>query len=190
MARRIVLKPHLSSAELEQRYRGAHDPVERSHLQMLWLLSQGHSGVQVAHMVGYSAVWVREVAKRYNQSGVEAVGDGRRHNPGGQFFLSGEQQEELRQAIVQGVTPEGGVWNSRAVAKWIAHATGRAVKAVHVQRGWEYLRRLGLSPQVPRPRHLKADEAAQEEFKKNTRSSRASPERAASPRGGGGVGLR
>lgn len=184
------MEPHLSSSELEQRYRGAHDPVERSHFQMLWLLSQGHSGVQVSQVVGYSAVWVREVARRYNQGGVEAVGDRRRHNPGGQFFLSPGQQEELRQAIAGGAPPQGGVWNSRAVAQWIAQATGRPVEAVHVQRGWEYLRRLGLSPQVPRPRHVKADLEAQEQFKKNTRPGSGAPARAA-PRGGaGGVGLR
>jgi hypothetical protein len=34
------------------------------------------------------------------------------------------------------------------------------------QRGWEYMRKLGNSPKVPRPRHKKANKAEQEAFKK------------------------
>ena len=40
-----VLERHadLSTAELGQRYRAARQPIERSHLQIVWLLSQGRS---------------------------------------------------------------------------------------------------------------------------------------------------
>jgi hypothetical protein len=38
MPAHISLSPHLSSAELEQRYRAAKEPNERSWWQMLWLL--------------------------------------------------------------------------------------------------------------------------------------------------------
>jgi transposase len=49
------------------------------------------------------------------------------------------------------------------VAQWIETNTGRKV---HPQRGWEYLKRLNYSKRVLRPRHAKADPAAQEAFKK------------------------
>jgi hypothetical protein len=39
MPKTIKLEPHLSSEELENRYRKAHDPVLRSHYQILWLIS-------------------------------------------------------------------------------------------------------------------------------------------------------
>jgi hypothetical protein len=39
-------------------------------------------------------------------------------------------------------------------------------KPVHPQRGGDYLRLLDYTPQVPRPRHHKADAEAQEVFKK------------------------
>ena len=55
MPRQIHLHPHLSVAELEHRYRSAHDPNERTWWQILWLLSQGHAAVDVAHMTSYSA---------------------------------------------------------------------------------------------------------------------------------------
>ena len=49
------------------------------------------------------------------------------------------------------------------MARWIFVHTGRKV---HPQRGWEYLKRLGYSKRVLRPRHAKTDAAAQEAFKK------------------------
>jgi hypothetical protein len=38
MPKTIKLEPHLSSEELENRYRKARDPVLRSHYQILWLI--------------------------------------------------------------------------------------------------------------------------------------------------------
>ncbi len=55
MARHLHLQPHLSVAELERRYRAAHDPNERSWWQILWLLSQGHTAVAVSAVTSYSA---------------------------------------------------------------------------------------------------------------------------------------
>ncbi len=52
--------------------------------------------------------------------------------------------------------------------QWILARTGRNV---HPQRGWEYLTRLGYSKRILRPRHAKADAAAQEAFKKNSQST-------------------
>ena len=171
MPRRITLQPHLSADELAQRYRKAADPVERSHFQILWQLAQGHTSEQVAQSTGYTRLWIGQIAKRYNQEGPDALGDRRRSNPGGKFLLSPEQQAALRQALGS-PAPEGSLWSCRAVADWIAQATGRQVSP---QRGWDYLRLLGLSPQVPRPRHYKADKDAQETFKKNTGRSRRWP---------------
>jgi hypothetical protein len=42
----------LSAAELGQRYRAARSPVERSHLQIVWLLSQGRGEREVAQVTG------------------------------------------------------------------------------------------------------------------------------------------
>jgi Winged helix-turn helix len=43
---------------------------------------------------------------------------------------------------------------------------GRTGRTIHPQRGWEYLKRLDFSLQVPRPPHHKADPAQQELFKR------------------------
>ena len=46
MPKYVSLTAHLSPEELEQRYRKVTEPVERSHLQMIWLLAeaQAHQG--------------------------------------------------------------------------------------------------------------------------------------------------
>jgi hypothetical protein len=43
---------------------------------------------------------------------------------------------------------------------------GRTGRAIHPQRGREYLKRLGFSLQMPRPRHHKADSGDPELFKR------------------------
>ncbi len=44
MPKRITIAAHLSKDELERRYRGAKDPIERSHYQIIWLLASGRLG--------------------------------------------------------------------------------------------------------------------------------------------------
>ena len=104
--------------------------------------------------------------RRYNQDGPQALGDRRHHNPGGTFLLSPEQQVQLHQALDE-PPPDGGLWSGPKVARWIYRQLGRQVP---LQRGWEYLKRLNYSQRVLRPRHAKADPAAQEDFKKSSPS--------------------
>ena len=47
---------------------------------------------------------------------------------------------------------------------WIAQRNG--LEKVHVQRGFEYLRKLRYSPRVPRPENASADASEKEAFKK------------------------
>jgi transposase len=162
MARKLTLAPHLSVDELQQRYRGAEDPVARSHWQILWLLAQGLPTAEVARVTSYGVRWIQEVARRYRDGG-PAVADGRRHgNPGAAPLLDATLQAQLQEALT-GPAPDGGLWTCRWVARWMSEALGRPVSE---QRGWEWLRRLGFTPQQPRPRATRADPVAQEAFKK------------------------
>ena len=113
---------------------------------------------------------MREVARRYREGGPAGLGDRRHANPGAAPLLTAEQREELR-AAPAGPAPDGGLWTCRKVAGWIGARAGRAVAEA---RGWECLRRLGVSPQRPRPREPRADPAAQAAFKKGG-SPRPSP---------------
>src|SRR5919202_2692832 len=146
MPKTIKLEPHLGSKELENRYRKAKDPVERSHYQILWLISQGKPTTRVMEATGYPRGWIQQLARRYNSDGPEALGDRRHQNPGARdrALLTTDQQEELREALIK-PPPDGGMWNSRKVGEWIERRTGRVVSQKK-QRGWEYLK-AGVQPE-------------------------------------------
>ena len=166
MPKRLELSPHASTEELERRYRKAKDPVERSHHQIVWLLSQSRTTEEVCEVTGYSPGWVRRIARRYNERGVEGLGDRRHANPGARerALLDEEGQAQLREALL-GSPPGGGMWSGPKVARWIARRNG--LEKVHVQRGFEYLRKVGMSPQLPRPSNAQgADDSQREAFKK------------------------
>jgi transposase len=170
MPKRLELSPHASTEELEDRYRRAKDSVERSHLQIVWLLSEGRSTREVCEVTGYSPGWGRQIARRYNERGVEGLGDRRHANPGARerALLDEEGEAELREALF-GPPPGGGMWSGPKVARWIARRKG--LEKVHVQRGFEYLRKVRYSPQVPRPSNAQgADSSEKEAFKKDSPS--------------------
>lgn len=162
MPRCLAVAPHPSRDDLERRYRQSHDPVERSHWHMLWLVGCGHHCPAVAALVGYSEDWVRTIVHRYNAEGPTGVMDRRRANPGARPLLTPELREALRQALAT-PPPDGGLWTSPKVAAWMAARLGRSVAK---QRGWEALQALGFTLHQPRPQATTADPAAQEAFKK------------------------
>ena len=43
-----TIKAHLPSCELEARYKGAADPIAKSHFHALWLLSLGYEVDEIA----------------------------------------------------------------------------------------------------------------------------------------------
>jgi transposase len=158
------------SSRLERLYREAKNSVLRTHLLMVWRMSVGDSIREVAEMVGYSEKWVREVARRYESEGVEGLGDRRHGNPGAKerALLDEEGQAQLREALLEESPPGGGMWSGPKVARWIEQRTG--LEKVHAQRGWEYMRKVGMSPQVPRPSNAQgADASEREAFKKSLR---------------------
>src|SRR5215211_2659125 len=171
MPKRIELSPHATTEELENRYRKAKDPVERSHHQIVWLLSEGKRTEEVSEVTGYSPGWVRKIARRYDERGANALGDRRHSNPGAkQRALLDEAGEEELLVALAGAPPAwvgGGMWSGPKVALWIAKRNG--LGKVHLQRGFEYLKKAGYSPQVPRPANARAEDSEKEAFKKVSR---------------------
>ncbi len=161
----LDLVAHLSTAELGQRYRAARDRVARSHLQIVWLFSQGRDERDVAAVTGYSGRWLAEIVRRYNEEGPDGLGDRRARNAGAKPLLDEEGEAALKAALAE-PPRDGGLWTGPKVAAWMGARLGQKVWP---QRGWDYLRRLEHSLQVPRPRHAEAASAEEQALYKKAR---------------------
>ena len=160
MQRHIRLEQHLAVHELERHYRAAKEPHERSWYQILWLLARGQTAREVAVSTGYSPYWIGQIAKRCNTEGPAGMTNRQyTHSHRASPLLSDEQLAEA----VRGPAPEGNYWLGRMVAAWISAKLGRPIS---MQLGWAYLVRLDGMRRKPRPRHVCADPAQQEAFKK------------------------
>ena len=160
MPARLRLADHLSPDTLFTHYQSAQPPVARSHWQVLWMVSQGWRTEDISGAIGYTPTWIRKLVGRYNEGGVEAMGDRRTHNAGADPLLSAEDEAALRE-VLQSAPADGDAWSGPLVARWMSERVGREVSRI---RGWEALRRLGYTPQRPRPHHDRADPEAQASF--------------------------
>ena len=152
---RLPIVPHLSHDEIAHRSRACRSGIEKTHWQALWLLtrpSDPPGPAEVAAVVGLSAGWVRALSKRWNAEGPDGLADRRAVTNGGHSKLATEQQVELWAALQQ-PPPDGGLWTGPKVAAYVRDRWGVTVAQ---QTGWKWLRGLGFSLQVPRPRHPEA----------------------------------
>ena len=178
MARpRLPIVLHLSAEEVACRYRACRSGLEKTHWQVLWLLTRPESPLspaQAADQVGLTAGWARSLLKRWNAEGPDGLADRRAAKNGGKPKLSAGQRAELFAAL-QGPPPDGGLWTGPKVA---AHVRDRWGVAVAKQTGWGWLKGLGFTLQVPRPRNPgAASDAEQGEWKRRPGRAygRASP---------------
>ena len=178
MARtRLPIVPHLTPEHIYRRYRACRTGVEKTHWQLLWLLTrpeQPLAPAQAAAQVGLTAVWARAVLKRWNADGPAGLADRRAGTNGGRGKLTTDQQIDLWAALQQ-PPPDGGLWTGPKVA---GYARDRWGVSVGKPTGWRWLRGLGFSPQVPRPCHPKAASAAEQQAWKRGHGSvdcRAAP---------------
>ena len=141
---------------------------QRLRWQVIFLAHQGQSRVEIAQTVGYSGRWVLPLVALYSRNGPEFVIIAPHKSRGPQAMMTPLIRAELECVLEQPVPDSlgGGLWNGVKVAAWLS---ARVDKTVARQRGHEALRSLGYSCQSPRPRprHVKADDAQQEAFKKS-----------------------
>ncbi len=163
MPKKVSLSQHLSTQELLNRYRNASKIIEKSHYQVIWLLSTGKTIKQVAETTNYTQTWIYQLINRYNEQGEEGLGDLRASNLGKEALLNDLEQAQLHQVLTNPAA-DGGLWNGRKVAEWMSEVTGKKVSRM---RGWEYLKQMEYSLKVPRPEHDEISLAEQQSWKKN-----------------------
>lgn len=138
------IEPHLTIEELKVRYRQARDTTEARRWHLLQLVASGWTIKQSADVVGLNYDYAKEIIRRYNREGPSSIKNRSRERqpPVAKSLLTSMQQQELKEAL-QGPAPDGGAWSGPKVAEWIAQKTGR--HHVWPQRGWDYLKRLGMN---------------------------------------------
>lgn len=140
MPPKVELHPHLTLQELKVRYRQATSISEARRWQLLHLVAQNWTIKRAAQAVDLNYDYAKEIVRRYNQGGPEAILSRTcQHKVSARSLLTIEQQQELQQ-LLQQPAADGGEWSGPKVAQWIAEKTGRS--HVWPQRGWDYLRRL------------------------------------------------
>jgi transposase len=130
----------------------------------LALVLEGASREAAARCAGMDRQTLRDWVHRYNAEGIEGLRDRRR--PGPRPRLTPGQEAELVAAVERGPDPDrdGVVRWRRVDLKALIEA--RFGVRLHERSVGKVLRRLGFARLSVRPKHPKADEAAQAAFKK------------------------
>jgi transposase len=130
------------------------------------LVLEGVNRRTAAETCGMDRQTLRDWVHRYNAEGLTGLAN--RPSPGRRSRLSEDQKAELADWVDAGPDPEhDGVvrWRRRDLQRRIEREFG---VVMHERSVGKQLRALGLRRLVPRPKHPKADPAAQEAFKKTS----------------------
>src|SRR5262245_6652399 len=155
---RLPVVRHATANQARAKYRACRRPIEKTRWHAVWLLlraDQPRTPAQVAELVGLSVITVRDVLHRWNDRGPAGLADRRASNRG-RPRLTDDQRAALFAALKKR-PPDGGLWSGPKVA---AYVRDRWAVAVCPQTGWQWLKDLGFTLQVPRPRHPKAADQA------------------------------
>jgi transposase len=185
-----VTRKEPGAAELRREAGRCRDARAARRMLALALVLEGGSRAEAARAAGMDRQTLRDWVHRYNAEGLAGLSDRRR--PGPRPRLSPEQEAELATAVEQGPDPDrDGVVRWRRV-DLRALIEARFAVRLHERTVGKVLRRLGLARLSVRPRHPKADEAAQEAFKKASPSwyARRCPSAPAASRSRSGSGTR
>lgn len=189
-ANRLSVTPHLPLSDIRTRYKACANGKERARWHVIFLVARGSSAEDAAMVLGYSVAWACGIVRAWNERGPDGLCDGHASVPGGRpALLTIKEQQELLRVVHEERPPDGGLWTGPKIARWIQQKTGKELPAKGT--GWNYLVRLGLSIQRPRPRHIQAaPETARTVWKKNARGvhgdHRRAPSRQARASVGGG----
>src|SRR3954453_18136746 len=159
-----VTRKEPGAAELRREARRCRDAKAARRMLALALVLEGSSRAEAGRGAGMDRQTLRDWVHRYNAEGLAGLSDRRRAGP--RPRLTPEQEAELVTAVEQGPDPDrDGVVRWRRVDLQ-ALIEARFTVRLHERSVGEVLPRLGSARLSVRPKHPKADAAAQEAFKK------------------------
>lgn len=115
----------------------------------------------VLNITKYTVPTAHRIGQRYHQLGLVGLQDGRHQNQGAPRVLTVDEQQRVAARLHEDFQ-HGIVWEGKQLQAWILKEFG---KEVYLGRTYEFMRAAGLSPQQPRPQHVKGDPVVQEAFK-------------------------
>src|SRR6201989_1214282 len=159
-----VTRKEPGAVELRREAGRCRDARAARRMLALALVLEGFSREDAARAAGMDRQTLRDWVHRYNEEGLAGLRAGRRAGPSPR--LTPEQEAELEGVVERGPDPDrDGVVRWRRVDLKALIETRFAVR-LHERSVGKVLRRLGFARISVRPRHPKADEAAQAAFKK------------------------
>lgn len=162
----LIVGDKATVARLAERLKVANSHSEYQRIQCVLIRATlGSSAREIAQLLGWSTATVHVMHSRWAKEG-DAVFEVRRRGGRHHQHLSPEQEQALLAPFVQRARA-GGMLNVSEIAQAYQDRTGKQVAPSTIYR---LLDRHGWRKVVPRPRHPKADVAAQEAFKKTAPS--------------------
>src|SRR6476619_2521036 len=159
-----ITRRELGAGDLRREAGRCRDARAARRMLALALVPEGASREEAARAAGMDRQTLRDWVHRYNEEGLAGLHD--RHRSGRKPRLTPGQEAELVTAVEQGPDPDrDGVVRWRRVDLQALIEARFAVR-LHERSVGKVLRRLGFSRVSVRPRHPKADEAAQAAFEK------------------------
>src|ERR687883_211416 len=159
-----ITRRELGADELRREAARCRDAKAARRMLALALVLEGGSREAAARAAGMDRQTLRDWVHRYNEEGLVGLRD--RPRSGRKPRLTPDQEAELAAAVERGPDPDrDGVVRWRRVDLKALIETRFAVR-LHERSVGKVLRRLGFARLSVRPKHPKADEAAQEAFKK------------------------
>ena len=162
-----VTRRDLTAAELRSEAGRARDARAARRMLALALVLEGADRTSAARICGMDRQTLRDWVHRYNAEGLAGLAN--RRAPARPRQLAPAQMAALAAWVEAGPDPErDGVvrWRRRDLQRRIAGAFG---VELHERTVGKYLAALGYRRLSVRPRHPKADPAAQDAFKKTSR---------------------
>ena len=159
-----ITRHELGAGDLRREARRCRDGAASRRMLALALVLEGSSREEAARHAGMDRRTLRDWVHRYNAEGLAGLRD--RPRSGREPRLTPGQEAELAAAVERGPDPDrDGVVRWRRV-DLRALIEARFAVRLHERSVGKVLRRLGFTRLSVRPRHPKADAAAQAAFKK------------------------
>jgi len=162
--KRLIVGDKPTVERLAERLKLAQGHSEYQRIQCVLIRATlGSTAAQIAQLLGWSVATVHVLHSRWAKEG-EGIFDVRARGGRHHQHLTPEQEQELLAPFVR-CAQDGGMLTVAQIQRAYRERTGKDVARSTIYR---LLERHGWRKVVPRPRHPKADIAAQAVFKKTS----------------------